>query len=49
MREGILAALLAVAAVFLVIGAALISEAVGWIVAGVVLAVWAWLVFGEVE
>ncbi len=49
MREGILAALLAVAAIFLVIGATLISAAAGWIVAGAVLAVWAWLVLGEVE
>ena len=49
MREFILAALLAVASLFVVIGVAMLSTATALIVAGLLLAGWSWLTFGEVE
>ena len=48
MRERILAVLLALAAGLVVVGAALASEVAGFVVGGVLLAAWSWLVLGEV-
>jgi hypothetical protein len=48
MRELILAVMLALASGAVVIGSAMVSGAAGWIVFGLLLAVWAWLVLGEV-
>lgn len=45
----ILAVLLAVAAVAVTIGVAVIWSPLGWIAGGLVLAGWSWLVFGDVE
>lgn len=47
MREWILGALLAVAAGLVVVGAAMASTALAFVVAGVLLAGLAWLLFGE--
>lgn len=49
MREYVLAALLALAAVLVVVGVAMLSEAAGWIAAGVAVAAWSWLMLGEVK
>lgn len=49
MREWILAVLLAVAAGFVVRGVAAFSPGAAWVVLGVLLAAWSWLVFGEVD
>ena len=48
MRERILGVLLAVAAGLVVVGVSLASDAAAVVVAGVLLAAWAWLFFGEV-
>jgi hypothetical protein len=48
MRALILAALFAAAAVLVVVGAAMVARPAGFIVGGVLLAGWSWLVFGEV-
>lgn len=49
MRERIMAGLLAVAAALVVVGVAGWSTQAGCVVAGLLLALWAWLVLGEVE
>lgn len=49
MRELIFAAMLALASAAIVVGAAMVAAAAGWITAGVALAAWSWLIFGEVE
>lgn len=48
MREQIMAGLLAVAAALVVAGVLRFSTGAALIVAGVLLALWSWLVFGEV-
>lgn len=48
MRERIFAVLLAVAAGLVVVGAALTSSALAFVVGGVLLAGLSWLLFGEV-
>lgn len=48
MRELILAALLAIAAGLVVAGAVAWSVPAGLVVAGIVLALWSWLILGEV-
>ena len=48
-REWILAGFLAVAGTLIAIGVATISTAGGYIVAGVLLAAWAWLTFGDIQ
>jgi hypothetical protein len=48
MREKILAALLLGALLLVVLGVALWSGSVGLVIAGLGLAGWAWLFFGEV-
>lgn len=47
MRELIFAAALAVAGSLITTGVALLVPAVAWIVAGVLLALWSWLVLGD--
>jgi hypothetical protein len=47
MRAWILAALLALAGALVVVGVALLSEPVAWIVGGLLLAGWSWLVLAE--
>ena len=47
MRERILAVLLALAAGLVVVGAALASDAAGFVVGGMLLAGWSWLILGE--
>jgi hypothetical protein len=49
MRERIMAFLLAVAAGLITIGAFRCADFAGFIVAGILLGVWSWLVFGEVD
>lgn len=49
MREWILGGLLALAAVLVTIAAATVSDGAMFFAAGVLLAGWAWLMFGEVE
>ena len=49
MRAQALAVLLALAAALIVVGVAHLSEAVAWIVAGLLLAVWSVLMFAEVR
>lgn len=49
LEQVIFAALLAVAAIAVVIGCALLCPALAWIAGGVGLAGWSWLVFGDVE
>jgi hypothetical protein len=49
MREQIMAGLLALAAVLIVIGVAKFSTGAALITAGVLLGLWSWLIFGEVE
>ncbi len=48
MREWILGCLLAVAGLLVVVGAALVSAAAAFVVGGVLLALWAWMFFGEI-
>jgi hypothetical protein len=48
MRQWIFAAVLAVAAASVTIGAASYSDGAGWVAFGFLLAGWSWLVFGEV-
>lgn len=48
MRERILAVLLAAAAGLVIVGAFQACDVAGFVVAGVLLAGWAWLIFGEV-
>lgn len=47
-REQVLGVLLAVAAGLVVFGLSLVSDAAGLVAAGVLLAAWTWLFFGEV-
>lgn len=49
MREQTLAVLLLVAAALIVAGVATFSDGAALIAAGALLALWSWLVFGEVE
>lgn len=49
MRELIFAVMLALASAAIVTGAAMFTPAAGWVAFGVLLAVWSWLVLGEVE
>lgn len=49
MRELVFAVLLVVASAAIVTGAAMLSLGAGWITFGMLLAVWSWLIFGEVE
>jgi hypothetical protein len=49
MKEQTLAVLLLVAAGLIVAGTARFSTGAALIIAGVLLALWSWLVFGEVE
>lgn len=49
MKEQTLAVLLLVAAGLIVAGAAQFSTGASLIVAGVLFALWSWLIFGEVE
>lgn len=48
-REASFALILAVASALIAVGAFRIADSVGYIVTGVLLGVWAWLVFAEVE
>lgn len=48
-REAFFAALLLVAGGLIVQGCAQIDTGVAWIVAGLLLAGWSWLIFGEVQ
>lgn len=48
MREWVFAVLLALAGVAVVIGVAGIAASAAWIVGGVLLAAWSWLMLGEV-
>lgn len=48
-REWILGVLLAVAAGLVIYGVALLSAAAGFVVGGVLVALWSWLLFGEVD
>jgi hypothetical protein len=47
-REAILALLLAVAATMVVVGAAQLAEPVAWILGGLLLAVWSWLILADI-
>lgn len=49
MQEVILACLLAIAAALIVVGVAQWSASGGFLAAGVLLAGWSWLTFGDVE
>lgn len=49
MRELLFAAMLALASAAIVAGAAMLTPGAGWIATGMLLAVWSWLVLGEVE
>jgi hypothetical protein len=49
MREQILAGLLAIAAVLVATGVARFSSGGALIAAGILLGLWSWLVFGEVD
>lgn len=49
MREQTLAVLLATAAALIVIGVAHFSTGAAFITGGVLLALWSWLLFGDVE
>lgn len=48
MRELIFAAMLALASVAIIVGAAMVAAPAGWITAGGLLAAWSWLIFGEI-
>lgn len=48
-REVVFAVLLMVASAAIVTGTAMFSAGAAWITFGMLLAVWSWLIFGEVE